>query len=197
MAAHVLLQEGHLGTLEPGILIQPRDRRLSISCDGEITLWLIGRVGMRSRRKEGAAGIREISSGRLVYPTLISGPVYPSSPHSPHSPHCQPGRSSASKPVACSDTIASLKHKKHDVHHDCLSQIRVQLVLFASPPPIVNMAFKLSMSQSSPSVRSLGRRVGKVPVIRSRGVATAPFRLPAARNEPNVSLLSSCSRRKY
>ncbi|OOF94684.1 hypothetical protein ASPCADRAFT_170844 [Aspergillus carbonarius ITEM 5010] len=48
------------------------------------------------------------------------------------------------------------------------------------------MAFKLSMSQSSPSVRSLGRRVGKVPVIRSRGVATAPFRLPAARNEPNL-----------
>lgn len=49
------------------------------------------------------------------------------------------------------------------------------------------MAFKLPLSQPSPSLRSLGRRAARAPVLRARGVATVPFRLPAARNEPNVS----------
>ncbi|PYH88308.1 pyrroline-5-carboxylate dehydrogenase [Aspergillus ellipticus CBS 707.79] len=48
------------------------------------------------------------------------------------------------------------------------------------------MAFKLSVSQTSPSMRSLAGRVSRTPVIRARGVATVPFRLPAARNEPNL-----------
>ncbi|PYH69933.1 L-glutamate gamma-semialdehyde dehydrogenase [Aspergillus vadensis CBS 113365] len=48
------------------------------------------------------------------------------------------------------------------------------------------MAFKLPLSQPSPSVRTLGRRAARAPVLRARGVATVPFRLPDARNEPNL-----------
>ncbi|PWY90902.1 pyrroline-5-carboxylate dehydrogenase [Aspergillus heteromorphus CBS 117.55] len=48
------------------------------------------------------------------------------------------------------------------------------------------MAFKLSTSQPSPSMRSLVSRASRTPVIRARGLATVPFRLPAAKNEPNL-----------
>ncbi|OJJ99886.1 hypothetical protein ASPACDRAFT_1869855 [Aspergillus aculeatus ATCC 16872] len=57
------------------------------------------------------------------------------------------------------------------------------------------MAFKLSVSQPSPSMRSLVRRAARTSRTQVRGAATVPFRLPAARNEPNLDFVKGSSER--
>ncbi|PYH84751.1 pyrroline-5-carboxylate dehydrogenase [Aspergillus uvarum CBS 121591] len=57
------------------------------------------------------------------------------------------------------------------------------------------MAFKLSVSQPSPSMRSLVRRAARTSRTQVRGAATVPFRLPAARNEPNLDYVKGSSER--
>ncbi|PYI19476.1 pyrroline-5-carboxylate dehydrogenase [Aspergillus japonicus CBS 114.51] len=57
------------------------------------------------------------------------------------------------------------------------------------------MAFKLSVSQPSPCMRSLVRRAARTSRTQARGAATVPFRLPAARNEPNLDYVKGSSER--
>ncbi|PYI26224.1 pyrroline-5-carboxylate dehydrogenase [Aspergillus indologenus CBS 114.80] len=57
------------------------------------------------------------------------------------------------------------------------------------------MAFKLSVSQPSPCMRSLVRRAARTSRTQVRGAATVPFRLPAARNEPNLDYVKGSSER--
>ncbi|RAL08619.1 L-glutamate gamma-semialdehyde dehydrogenase [Aspergillus homomorphus CBS 101889] len=57
------------------------------------------------------------------------------------------------------------------------------------------MAFKLSVSQPSPSMRHLVRRAARTSATQVRGAATVPFRLPAARNELNLDYVKGSSER--